>query len=222
MRKPHQQLRVLVEGVLALNQLIRLMAFRLLVPTQPRNRRGPCGMNSRCHRPRSRVPTIAAVALCLWAMALAGCKVESDLGQRCFLTKRAAADGGATSAVSILESEIVANSGRDYVSLGSVDCEEVVCIRDAQFVPSAGRLEAEGYCSKPCQPQLAAPCGENTQSAVGALECRAALLDDQTLARICKDDPTICKDTFRGFRSPYYCLRRASTADAGGQVGDAP
>ena len=89
----------------------------------------------------------ARLALLVGAALLSGgCEVASDIGKSCVLVRKAtdtekAADG--LPYEDILESEL--QTGQDFISFGSVECEDLVCVRDASFIPVAGETKAKGY-----------------------------------------------------------------------------
>jgi hypothetical protein len=127
-----------------------------------------------------------AVAL-LCGLAAGGCNAASDLGSPCLLL-RSNPDGGAP--LVVLEGDLpVAPS--DYLSLGSPQCVDQVCVRDAQ-VPRSGDTQAPatGYCSRPCAATGAGGCGGG---AGGGFACRALLLDPSGMAGFCAANSPTCK-----------------------------
>jgi hypothetical protein len=125
-------------------------------------------------------------------------------------------DGGTTS-VALLESDLPGGA-KDYISFGATECEDLVCVRDAN-VPLSGvpNAAAMGYCSRACVPNSSAGCPaadpNDDRDPSKRLTCRALLLDELTLAAICTNDPATCQrigDT----RSPYFCAR-GLTPDGG-------
>ncbi len=146
---------------------------------------------------------------------LEACRVATDLGRDCNLVKKNP-DGGSTS-VPILESELPGGA-KDFISFGATECEDLVCVRDANF-PTTGvpGASATGYCSRACVPNASNGCpaanSADDKDPNKKLTCRALLLDEQTLGAICTNDPATCQrigDT----RSPYFCAR-GTTPDAG-------
>ena len=136
------------------------------------------------------------------------CRVATDLGLPCQLVKKNP-DGGTTS-VPILESDLPGGN-KDFISFGATECEDLVCVRDANVprtgVPGAAAL---GYCSRACVPNASGGCPAANKSDDSnpdkRLTCRALLLDEATLGAICTNDPSTCQkigDT----RSPYFCAR---------------
>src|SRR5687768_18575464 len=90
--------------------------------------------------------------LSIMVLASAGCRVPSDLGSGCRMVKRDPnVDGGR---LYIQNKEIKVGANKDFISFGSVDCENLVCVRDSLFpVPDGGfdpEAVAEGYCSNRC------------------------------------------------------------------------
>ncbi len=156
----------------------------------------------------------------LGAAGLSGCRDSTDLGRECFMVKKDPT--GAQSSVRIKESEI--GAGRDFISFGAAECDDFVCVRDANFQPKdipAGAdlstIDAKGYCSRGCE----APSGDTTSindqcpaanpedDKIPALKlnCRALLLDTETLNLICREDPAQCQRIFGDTRTPYFCAR---------------
>lgn len=156
--------------------------------------------------------TFASLALLL--LVTVGCKVQTDLGTPCRMWKRAP-DGGRDP---LLEGQIKA--GRDFIAFGSVDCEDLVCVRDKNYVPDGGMADqAKGYCSKPCvQSESACPPADDADLKVPSrkLYCRPLLLDSETLSLIC-DNPdggaAKCLEAFGNTSSPDFCVR--GSPDAG-------
>lgn len=165
---------------------------------------------------------------------LASCSTGGDLNQPCELVK-AGPDGGAAP---ILESELP-TSHTDFISFGSPDCDDLLCVRDADYPRDTdGGAVAYGYCSTPCTPgasdqcqsfdssldQNKSQCGSPADCKVEAqclnglcqtqLNCRALLLDAQTLAAICANDAGACQMYFNGVSEPYFCAR-GTTPDGG-------
>lgn len=146
--------------------------------------------------------------------ALAGCKVPTDLGNECAMVKRDPnVDGGR---LFIKEGEIKVGANKDFISFGSTDCENLTCVRDADFVRDGGAVDpnavARGYCSNRCQQgstcESANPDDDN--NAQRRLNCRALLLDAETLRALCNGsdaDRAKCKANFGNIDSPYFCAR---------------
>jgi hypothetical protein len=148
------------------------------------------------------------------AGAVGGCKSENSLGGDCVLVKRGP-DGG--SAVQIRESEINAGLQKDFVSFGSIECEDFVCTRDPAFPRDGGSGAAHGYCSKPCANNDACKTGDDAidKNPKTKLVCRALLLDEATLGQICQTNPADCQTYFGGTSSPFFCARQLTVADGG-------
>jgi hypothetical protein len=141
-------------------------------------------------------------------VVLDACRVATDLGLSCQLVKKNP-DGG-TNSVPILESDLPGGN-KDFISFGATECEDLVCVRDAN-VPKTGvpGAAATGYCSRACVPNASGGCpaanASDDRNPDRKLTCRALLLDEQTLGAICTNDPATCQrigDT----RSPYFCAR---------------
>ncbi len=159
------------------------------------------------------------IVLAVVAVA-AGCKPPTDLGQQCRLVKKNP-DGGR--ALIIQENEIKTAANKDFVSFGSTDCENLVCVRDSAFVADAGMLLADGglpdrdggalgYCSNSCE--VGSVCGAadpaDDNDSRRRLNCRALLLDTVTLQQLCKQGKCLQGN----LTSPYFCARGA-IPDAG-------
>ena len=150
----------------------------------------------------------------LLVAGLAGCPPQTDLNQPCTLVK-SSADGGA---VPLLNNEIP-NTHTDFISFGSTDCDNLVCVRDADLPRDGGPNDiAYGYCSQPCNPNGSSPCPSYDPNldlnASTKLNCRPLLLDEQTLAAICNTDAGACQEFFANTNSPYFCAR-GQTPDGG-------
>ncbi len=158
------------------------------------------------------------VGVLLGALSV-GCRPATDLGKECVLTKRGP-DGGP---VDVMETEIKIGLNKDFISFGSAVCEDLVCVRDAQYkrpISDAGvidpALKAKGYCSRPCIENGSCPAADpgDDERADKKLTCRALLLDAETLAAICDSDLQTCKTYFGETKSPFFCARGTKT-DAG-------
>ena len=106
--------------------------------------------------------------------------------------------------------------GQDFISFGSIECEDLICVRDAAF-PRArnedgtinGGAEAKGYCSKACVEGSNA-CDVKDTSGVqedlpGRMTCRALLLDQETLEALRAADENTYRQTFGENNSPFFC-----------------
>lgn len=168
----------------------------------------------------SKAPTVvirrSIGALVISGLALAACPPSGDLGKPCQMPRRT--DAGTTF---LTEREVRARTGtganatRDFLAFGSLDCDDLLCVRDATFVSDAGDdAVALGYCSKPCDIGAACPSFNADLDKRGdtRLNCRPLLLDEQTLETI-NQDPA-ARRILNNVRSPYFCAR-GSTPDAG-------
>lgn len=144
----------------------------------------------------------AAVALSVTSVA---CKPATDLNSRCTLVKRNP-DGGTP--LPILEGEVrnAQGANKDFIAIGSLDCEDLICVRDSAFASDSGvDAPAEGYCSRQCVQGTTCPSyDENLDKGPKALNCRALLLSAETLAALSSDG-----GGFTGVRDPYFCARGA-------------
>lgn len=157
-----------------------------------------------------------ATVLVVVAGGILGCPPTSDLGKPCQMPRRT--DAGVTF---LTEKEVRARTGtasnatRDFLAFGSLDCDDLLCVRDATFTTDAGDdAVAYGYCSKPCDVGAACPSYDSKLDDRGdtRLNCRPLLLDEQTLEAI-NQDPNARK-LINNVKSPLFCAR-GSSPDAG-------
>jgi len=156
----------------------------------------------------------------LLVVLLGACTEQTDLGTPCTLV-RANPDGGRAIAVLKSDSVIRDAANKDFISFGSTECEDQVCVRDSAYVDhSDGGTDpsAKGYCSRACVENSTVGCpsqdGNLDRDAKTRLSCRALLLDSTTLAAIKAADPARYQATFGTTTSPYFCAR-GSVGDAG-------
>lgn len=156
------------------------------------------------------------VLLLSTALLISGCEVTTELGKQCTLVKKPTAEEAAQGIRNkpVLESEIAPN--QDFISFGATDCEDLICVRDAQFPRSEDpNAPALGYCSHECVEGSTDEC-EVTGSDVGddlknRMGCRSLLLDRGTLERLKREDPVAYRRTFGETNSPYFCAGALST-----------
>jgi hypothetical protein len=156
------------------------------------------------------IVVVGAVALSMMA-----CKADTDLGKEgCHLLK-ALPDGGATN---VIVAEL--SAGKDFLSFGSVECEDLICVLDQNGVgellaqatanPDVLGDPATGYCSHACAQGSTTGCTpqyQDLQNQPGLImSCRALVLDNDTIAEICKD-PVKCQQYFNNSRSAFFCAR---------------
>jgi hypothetical protein len=150
----------------------------------------------------------ARLALLFGAVLLCGgCTVPSDVGKPCVLVKKNASGDGAVPATT---NEV--KYDQDFISFGSVECEDLVCVRSANTrIETSGTGESVtvlGYCSKPCNLNTA-DCNsthpDTTQEIKAGMGCRALLLDQQTLSALKLADPAAYEAIFGKNESPNYC-----------------
>lgn len=150
------------------------------------------------------------MALAVSSVLGASCKPATDLNNRCVLVKRNP-DGGTP--VTLRESEVRAAQGanKDFIAVGSLDCDDLICVRDSFFSSDAGLDDpAEGYCSRQCVVGSLCPSSDpNLDKGPKALNCRSLLLSPETLAALSGSD-----GGFAGIRDPNFCAR-GSGADGG-------
>lgn len=163
-----------------------------------------------------RVPFVALILL------VVGCRAPSQLGEECAMVKRGA-DGGR---LFITNSEVKAAAGKDFISFGSTDCDDLICVRDADYAPPDGGVlnpneTAKGYCSKSCIvgnscPSASAEMDANPRT---RLNCRPLLLDAETLRALCngsEEDRAKCRSYFGSTTAPDFCARGGAGSGADG------
>lgn len=162
--------------------------------------------------------TVKRLALLVLACAT-GCEA-TDANTPCTLV-RGNPDGGR--AIELLNSDpIIKNSAnKDFISFGSVECEDQVCVRDSSFKSDAGDTGpyAKGYCSHSCVANSSIGCpsysGALDNDLNTRLTCRALVLDEATLAALKAKDPVGYARYFGMTMSPYFCARSTVIPDAG-------
>ncbi|CAM4477991.1 adventurous gliding motility lipoprotein CglC [Corallococcus exiguus] len=147
------------------------------------------------------------------ALMLGGCDVTTELGKPCQLVRRATdqeREEQGRKFVEIQEKDIAVD--QDFISFGSLDCEDLVCVRDDQS-PRSDNPEAFalGYCSKECVQGTTTGC-EITRTVDDVepglkerMTCRPLLLDQDTLDAIKISDESFYRRTFGENNSPYFC-----------------
>ena len=148
-------------------------------------------------------------------LALLGCQDSTDLGKTpCHLVKKGP-DGGP---VDVVVGEL--SAGKDFLSFGAVECEDLVCVLDkqgvsavlAQAISNSAVLSnpALGYCSRACAQGSSTTCtpqfDDQQNDPALAMSCQQLVLDSATIAEICKD-PAKCAAYFDNNRSPFFCAR---------------
>jgi hypothetical protein len=161
-----------------------------------------------------RARSFLAVAV-VAALSMMACKADTDLGKpNCNLLK-ALPDGGATN---VIVGEL--SAGKDFLSFGSVECENLICVLDQNAVavllaqatanPAVLNDPAQGYCSQACAQGNTSGCTPQYQDLQNdptlVMSCRALVLDNDTIAEICKD-PVKCAEYFNNSRSAFFCAR---------------
>jgi hypothetical protein len=138
------------------------------------------------------------------ALLLGGCKETSDIGKPCLLVKR----GTGSEAAPVTRADL--KDGQDFVSFGSLDCEDLVCVLDADTpVETAENGQVKGYCSKACQAEAVDTCAVTDPDAIESVRtrmaCRPLLLDQKALEDLKATDPATYRATFGENTSPYFC-----------------
>jgi hypothetical protein len=158
------------------------------------------------------------------ALMCGGCAVSSDIGKTCVLVRKATkaeqeAEPTREPSRNIMESQLT--PGQDFISFGSVECEDLVCVRDAHFDPklAAGtdltKVAATGYCSKPCLEDTLTTnnCAVTSSEALAEVKdrmaCRPLLLDQQALDALRTSenpaDRALYSQLFGDNTSPSFC-----------------
>jgi hypothetical protein len=148
---------------------------------------------------------LVPAALAALVLAASGCRTSTDLNTPCRLVK-GNPDGGAP--LPILEKDVRAktSTNKDFISLGTVECEDFVCVRDTSFASDAGDdAPAYGYCSRACAQGGACPSQDQAlDQGRSALRCRPMLLDAETL-KVLSDQGLNPGNV----RDPFFCARGA-------------
>jgi len=149
------------------------------------------------------------------ALGMIACKADTDLGKAgCHLLK-SLPDGGVAN---VIVAEL--SAGKDFLSFGSVECEDLICVLDQDAVgallaqatanPAVLADSATGYCSHACAQGSTGGCTPQYQDLQNdpslIMSCRALVLDNDTIAAICKD-PVKCAEYFNNSRSAFFCAR---------------
>ncbi|RKG64141.1 gliding motility protein [Corallococcus sp. CA054B] len=154
------------------------------------------------------------------ALMLGGCDVTTELGKPCQLVRRATAEEQEAQGrkfMEIQEKDIAVD--QDFISFGSLDCEDLVCVRD-DLSPRSDNPEAFalGYCSKECVQGSTTGCeitrtvGDVEEGLKDRMTCRPLLLDQDTLDAIKIADEGFYRRTFGENNSPYFCAGAVPTA----------
>ncbi|QQR46817.1 adventurous gliding motility lipoprotein CglC [Myxococcus xanthus] len=152
------------------------------------------------------------------ALLLGGCEVASEIGKPCALVRKATPEESAannnSATMPILEREIAAQ--QDFISFGSVNCEDLICVRDQDYPRELnadgtvnGDAPAMGYCSKPCV-EGGSSCEVTDTDDVNPdlprrMSCRPMLLDQDTLDALRSADEAFYRRTFGENNSPFFC-----------------
>ena len=146
------------------------------------------------------------------ALVCGGCQVASDVGKPCVLVKKD--PKGGSGAVPVATSDILIN--QDFISFGSVECEDLVCVRTAgtpvQTTGEGSAIQVLGYCSKACtvgSTDCAVTHPDTSADVKATLGCRALLLDQAALADLKKSDPQGYRGIFGENESANFCASAA-------------
>lgn len=161
-------------------------------------------------------------ALVITGLLLDGCKVSTDLGTPCVMVKRDPTDTNTADgirSVPITEGDFDTEPTGDLISFGAVECEDLVCVQDAQHRQWTNNpaTALTGYCSRSCVQGSTTGCSPqadtgNDSDPAQKMDCRALLLDSATMGRLCQTDPAKCEQYFGNNTSPYFCARGATPA----------
>ncbi len=155
------------------------------------------------------------VVLLSVALLAGGCDVTTQLGKQCVLVKKPSAEEQAQGIRSkpVLEGEIATK--QDFISFGATDCEDLICVRDAELPRNPDQnAPALGYCSQECV-EGSSTCvvsGSDVDQALkDRMTCRSLILDQASLEQLKRDDPVAYRNTFGETNSPYFCAGKLST-----------
>jgi hypothetical protein len=154
-----------------------------------------------------------ALTVLTLSLAAAGCKAQTDLNRECTLVKKDPSDSTGKRSLPITAGDLRGAAGRDVISFGATDCEDLVCVREANApLPSSDTEPVKGRCSRPCAgPDTADACPSEDPSLdldpVTQMNCRSLLLDEQVLATLRQNDPVSYRQYFGDNASPYFCAR---------------
>ncbi len=105
-------------------------------------------------------------------------------------------------------------NNKDFVGLGSTDCDSQICVRDGKYVARPDIKDtdrAEGYCTDQCS--VGQKCeSEDPQldkAEATRLTCRNLLLSEEVLA-----DPAI-STLLGGLKTSFFCARGGGSPDSG-------
>ena len=162
---------------------------------------------------QKRILSKSLYATLAYLSLLSACRSSNDLGSPCTLVKLSADGGRAPVTNADLRTGTASNN--DFISLGSVDCEELVCVREGTVAITGSDADpATGFCTRRCLTTNSQDCLSADQQVnrdpSTQFSCRQLLLDQQTLNAICSD-PVVCRQSFGNARSPYYCAHSPST-----------
>jgi hypothetical protein len=140
----------------------------------------------------------AMLVVACFGLGSVACRPVSDLNRPCTLLKKNP-DGGVPIAVTEAEIKSKKSGNKDFFAKGTVECEFLFCVRDAQFTTDAGPNDpAIGYCSREClEGQTCPSYDESLDKSANKLNCRALLLDKEVLG-----DAGI-----GNIREPFFCAR---------------
>ncbi len=137
--------------------------------------------------------------------------MQTDLNASCKLVKSNPDGGKAPVAVREYELRLPdgGTGGKDFIGVGSTDCEELFCVRDSSWPADAGDdldADAYGYCSRQCVIGEECPSYEEAlDEGPNKLGCRGLLLSAETLAALREDFP--------GISQPDFCARAPAVVE---------
>jgi len=147
------------------------------------------------------------------ALLCGGCEVPSEVGKPCLLVKKSTSADRKFDLV--VPSDV--RFDQDFVSFGSQDCEDLICVRNANSeVKVAEDGSVLGYCSRACAEGGADTiCAVNHPDADATVKatmgCRSLLLDQQALNDLRRENPAEYRSTFGENNSPFFCASTPST-----------
>jgi hypothetical protein len=157
--------------------------------------------------------------------ALVACNVPTDLNNPCRLSKPDPNNDGGLIFIMTTDPIVVGTNGTstfsqfDFISSGDSDCENLVCIREAN--PAMGFYDdTDGYehgrCSNNCIVDQGNSHSSNCGEAEKGLICRQLALDQSFIDAYCNSDPAGCQCIFGTDTSATYCVDPNAQATTSG------
>ncbi len=139
-----------------------------------------------------------ALLLAVVVVALGACTPKTDLGQVCTMTKPC------TGGICPMAAADLANATTvDYMSLGSTECDDLVCVRTASEDPVPAT--PSGLCTRSCINDD--DCMYDANGNKGTFKCDQLLLSATFLEALKENDPETFDRVFGSSVSARYCIR---------------